>query len=95
MAQSGEAAPHEVDVNEPVSIGAVEEFLYTHPEISDVQVYGVPDEKYGEQVEVLSLVGDVALEARQWTLAKQAYLQALKQGGDDERQNDERNKSSA
>jgi fatty-acyl-CoA synthase len=28
----------------------VEEFLYTHPEISDVQVYGVPDEKYGEQV---------------------------------------------
>ena len=28
----------------------VEEFLYTHPAISDVQVYGVPDEKYGEQV---------------------------------------------
>jgi fatty-acyl-CoA synthase len=28
----------------------VEEFLYTHPEISDVQVYGVPDEKYGEKV---------------------------------------------
>ncbi|QIN85151.1 AMP-binding protein [Rubrobacter tropicus] len=28
----------------------VEEYLYTHPEISDVQVYGVPDEKYGEQV---------------------------------------------
>ncbi|HZA47112.1 MAG TPA: AMP-binding protein, partial [Rubrobacter sp.] len=28
----------------------IEEFLYTHPEISDVQVYGVPDEKYGEQV---------------------------------------------
>ncbi len=28
----------------------VEEFLYTHPEISDVQVYGVPDEKYGEGV---------------------------------------------
>ncbi len=28
----------------------VEEFLYSHPEISDVQVYGVPDEKYGEQV---------------------------------------------
>ena len=28
----------------------VEEFLYTHPEISDVQVYGVPDEKYGEQI---------------------------------------------
>jgi fatty-acyl-CoA synthase len=28
----------------------IEEFLYTHPEISDVQVYGVPDEKYGEQI---------------------------------------------
>src|SRR3712207_9201407 len=28
----------------------VEEFLYTHPDVSDVQVYGVPDEKYGEQV---------------------------------------------
>ena len=28
----------------------IEEFLYTHPEISDVQVYGVPDEKYAEQV---------------------------------------------
>ena len=24
--------------------------LFTHPDISDVQVYGVPDEKYGEQV---------------------------------------------
>jgi fatty-acyl-CoA synthase len=28
----------------------IEEFLYTHPKISDVQVYGVPDEKYGEQI---------------------------------------------
>jgi fatty-acyl-CoA synthase len=28
----------------------IEEFLYTHPKISDVQVYGVPDRKYGEQV---------------------------------------------
>jgi fatty-acyl-CoA synthase len=28
----------------------IEEFLYTHPDISDVQVYGVPDGKYGEQV---------------------------------------------
>jgi fatty-acyl-CoA synthase len=30
----------------------IEEFLYTHPGILDVQVYGVPDEKYGEQVAV-------------------------------------------
>ena len=28
----------------------VEEFLYTHPKISDVQVIGVPDEKYGEAI---------------------------------------------
>jgi fatty-acyl-CoA synthase len=28
----------------------IEEFLYTQPKISDVQVYGVPDRKYGEQV---------------------------------------------
>ncbi|AHY46920.1 Acyl-CoA synthetases (AMP-forming)/AMP-acid ligases II [Rubrobacter radiotolerans] len=28
----------------------IEEFLYRHPKISDVQVYGVPDEKYGEEV---------------------------------------------
>ncbi len=28
----------------------IEEFLYTHPEISDVQVHGVPDERYGEKV---------------------------------------------
>ena len=28
----------------------VEEFLYTHPDILDAQVIGVPDEKYGEQI---------------------------------------------
>jgi len=28
----------------------VEEFLYTHPDIVDVQVIGVPDEKYGEEM---------------------------------------------
>ena len=28
----------------------IEEYLLTHPAISDVQVFGVSDEKYGEQV---------------------------------------------
>ena len=28
----------------------VEEFLYTHPKIADVQVVGLPDEKLGESV---------------------------------------------
>jgi fatty-acyl-CoA synthase len=28
----------------------IEEFLYTHPDITDVQVVGVPDERYGEEI---------------------------------------------
>ena len=28
----------------------IEEFLYTHPDIEDAQVIGVPDEKYGEEL---------------------------------------------
>jgi fatty-acyl-CoA synthase len=28
----------------------IEEFLYTHPKIKDVQIVGVPSEKYGEEV---------------------------------------------
>jgi len=28
----------------------IEEFLYAHPEVSDVQVIGVPSERYGEEV---------------------------------------------
>jgi fatty-acyl-CoA synthase len=28
----------------------IEEFLYTHPAIADVQVIGIPDERYGEEV---------------------------------------------
>jgi len=28
----------------------IEEFLYGHPDIVDVQVIGVPDERYGEEI---------------------------------------------
>ena len=28
----------------------IEEFLYTHPDIEDAQVIGVPDDTYGEEV---------------------------------------------
>ncbi len=28
----------------------VEEFLYTHPAVRDVQVFGVPDDRFGEEV---------------------------------------------
>jgi fatty-acyl-CoA synthase len=28
----------------------IEEFMYTHPDVTDVQVFGVPDERYGEEL---------------------------------------------
>ena len=31
----------------------IEEFLYTHPAIRDVQVVGIPDERYGEEIAAL------------------------------------------
>ena len=43
----------------------VEEFLYTHPDIADVQVVGVPDERYGEE---LMRVGAPARRARPLTV---------------------------
>src|SRR5256886_16531062 len=35
---------------ENTSTREIEEFLYTHEKVSDVQVIGVPDPKYGEEV---------------------------------------------
>jgi fatty-acyl-CoA synthase len=44
----------------------IEEFLYTHPEIKDVQVVGVPDARYGEEIAAFLIVrtsGTVDTEA--------------------------------
>ncbi len=38
----------------------IEEFLYTHPKVADVQVVGVPDETYGEEVLACVIVRDAA-----------------------------------
>ncbi|MFH8568258.1 AMP-binding protein [Streptomyces sp. NPDC017993] len=38
----------------------IEEFLYTHPKIADVQVVGVPDEKYGEEIAACVILRDPA-----------------------------------
>jgi fatty-acyl-CoA synthase len=40
----------------------IEEFLYRHPKISDVQVIGVPDEKYGEEVMACVILRDPGAE---------------------------------
>ncbi len=41
----------------------VEEFLYTHPGVADVQVIGIPSERYGEEVMAFVISrGDAALD---------------------------------
>jgi fatty-acyl-CoA synthase len=55
----------------------VEEFLFTHPDVVDVQVVGVPDPRYGEELcawvrltEASQLTGE---ELRQWCNGKLAH----------------------
>ncbi|MCL1911309.1 MAG: AMP-binding protein, partial [Leptospirales bacterium] len=36
----------------------IEEFLYTHPKIKDVQVIGVPDKQYGEEIMACIVLND-------------------------------------
>ncbi|MEO3974483.1 AMP-binding protein [Streptomyces sp. CAU 1734] len=38
----------------------IEEFLHTHPKVSDVQVVGVPDERYGEEILACVIARDPA-----------------------------------
>ena len=36
----------------------IEEFIYTHPKVKDVQVIGVPDEQYGEEIMACVILKD-------------------------------------
>ncbi|WP_425828083.1 AMP-binding protein [Streptomyces fractus] len=45
---------------ENISPREIEEFLYAHPKIADVQVVGVPHEKYGEEVLACVILRDPA-----------------------------------
>ncbi len=38
----------------------IEEFIYTHPKVKDVQVIGVPDEQYGEEIMACVILKDGA-----------------------------------
>lgn len=38
----------------------IEEFIYTHPKVKDVQVIGVPDEQYGEEIMACIILKDGA-----------------------------------
>jgi fatty-acyl-CoA synthase len=48
----------------------IEEFLYAHPKVSDVQVVGVPDERYGEQILAYVILADPARTLTQEEVAE-------------------------
>ena len=36
----------------------IEDFIYTHPKVKDVQVIGVPDRQYGEEIMACVILKD-------------------------------------
>ncbi len=57
----------------------VEEFLYTHPAVSDVQVFGVPSERYGEEIAAwVKLKEDAQATAEEMTQFCQGQIATFK-----------------
>ena len=54
----------------------IEEFIYTHPKVKDVQVIGIPDEQYGEEIMACIILKDgetmTADEMKQYILEHMA-----------------------
>jgi fatty-acyl-CoA synthase len=59
----------------------IEEFLYTHPDILDAQVIGVPDQKYGEELMAWILV-PADVEAHRAPVGDQGRRHLVHHGGD-------------